>query len=214
MRSTEDSDLPEHTQDVGSISKVVDATEVNTLPQAVVDSVTAFDAALAMLRPRILRLNLTISANNYLAAWGAKQDVARAIERVREHLAGIPDGAMRETAMRRSLGVLEIAQQLIACAPNPSPDAIRQARSTDWTADRSIWEREEQEWLTRDVSVDSSMYVIKRPLRLAERELPGNRDASGADPGASRPPRALQLAAGDGDDAGAARKARGRGETQ
>lgn len=188
MRSTEDEDTnpPEHTRDVGSLSRVGDAVEIDPLPrtESAVDSFTAFtafDDELETLRPRILRLTLMISANNYLAAWSAKQDVARVLERVRQHLATIPEGSMQVNAMTRVRSVLEIAEQMIARAPSPSPDAIRQARSTDWTAERDIWEREEREWLARNASADPTMYVVKRVLRPVERELPGTPGGAAAD---------------------------------
>ena len=164
MRSTEDEDTnpPEHTQDVDSLSRVGDAIEIGILPrtESAVDSLTAFDDELEMLRPRIFRLTLMISANNYLAAWGAKQDVARALERIRQRLARIPEGSAQD-AMSRLRSVLEISEQMIACAPSPSPDAIRQARSTDWSADRGIWEREEREWLARNASAGRTIHVVK-----------------------------------------------------
>jgi hypothetical protein len=190
MRSTEDEDTNplEHTRDVDSRSRVGDAVEIDTLSrtESAVDGLTAFDDELETLRPRILRLTLTISANNYLAAWSAKQDVARVLERVRQHLATIPEGSMQENAMTRVRGVLELAEQMIARAPSPSPDAIRQARSTDWTADRGIWEREEREWVARNASADPTIYVVKRTLRPAETELPGASGVAAADdPGAS-----------------------------
>lgn len=179
MRSTKDENTnpPEHTRDVDSPSRVGDA-------ESVVDNSTAFaafDDELEALRPRILRLTLMISANNYLAAWSAKQDVARLLERVRQRLATIPDGSMQEDAMSRVRSVLELAEQMIGRAPSPSPDAIRQARSTDWTADRGIWEREEREWFARNASADPTMHVVKRALRPAENELPAAPGVAAAD---------------------------------
>src|SRR5947207_15646165 len=114
MRSTDDEDAnpSEDTQDVDTLSRVGDAIEIGTLPQTetTVDGLTAFDDELETLRPRILRLTLMISANNYLAAWGAKQEVTRALERVRQHLAKLPEGPMQENAMSRLRSVLEIAE--------------------------------------------------------------------------------------------------------
>jgi hypothetical protein len=109
-----------------------------------------------------------ISASNYLAAWGAKQDVTRTIERVQQRLAGLPEGAVREDALGRLRSVLEIAEQMMARAPSPSPDAIRQARSTDWAADRGTWKREERDWLARTASAGPAIYVPRTPARPAE----------------------------------------------
>ena len=201
MRSTKDEDtnLLEHTQDVDS-PRVGDAASIvtfNHMESATNDS-TAFDGELETLRPQILMLTCMISANNYLAAWAAKQDVTRTIERVRLCLARIPEGPAQENAMSRLRSVLEITEQMMTRAPSPSPDAIRQAsqaRSTGWTADRGIWEREEREWRARNASAAPTIYVAKTAMRHAESKLSGALGiaAAGASSTSSKGPRMAEL---------------------
>ena len=145
------------------------------------DDVLAFDGELETLRRRILTLTCMISASNYLAAWGAKQDVVRAIERVEQRLAALPEGPVRDDATGRRRSVLEIAEQMMARAPSPSPDAIRQARSTDWAADRGTWKREEREWLARNASAGPALHVPRTAPRTAEHRT-GDEGAGPPDP--------------------------------
>src|ERR1700759_5653882 len=95
------------------------------------DDFIAFDITLEALRQRILRLTCTIVTRDYLAAWSAKQDVVRAIERIKRGAAKLPEGPERDDAQRRLNSVLAVADQMLAWAPTPSPAAIRQARSTN-----------------------------------------------------------------------------------
>ena len=199
MRSTKDrvTNLLEHTQDVDS-PRVGDVAQIVTFnhTESATNDLTAFDGELETLRPQILMLTCMISANNYLAAWGAKQDVTRTLERVRRHLARISEGPAQENAMSRLRSVLEITEQMITRAPSPSPDAIRQARSTDWTADRGIWEREEREWRARNASAAPTIYVAKRAMRPAESKLSGALGIAPADASStsSKGPRMAELA--------------------
>lgn len=127
-------------------------------PGSAEDHVITFDIALEALRQRILRLTCTIIARDYLAAWSAKQDVVRSIERIKHYVAKIPEGPVQDDAKHRLSSVITVADQMIACAPAPSDAAIRQARSTNWRADRSIWKREEQEWIaSHSASIDSTI---------------------------------------------------------
>lgn len=82
----------------------------------------SFDIALAALRQRILRLTCTIIARDELSAWLARQEVENAIERVQRCVARIPEAPARDDAERRLRSVLAIADQMIACAPAPSPE--------------------------------------------------------------------------------------------
>jgi hypothetical protein len=100
-------------------------------PESVEDDSIAFDLTLASLRQRILRLTCTIIARDHLAASSAKQDVVTAIDRIQRCVARIPEGPARDDAERRLSSVLAIADQIIACAPTPSPAVDR----TDSTVD-------------------------------------------------------------------------------
>jgi hypothetical protein len=107
----------------------------------------SFDGVLRAVRDRTLRLTCSIGRIDYLTAWLEACELERQLERAARVAAAIPDARERAAAMRRLDDVRAVSASMLALAPAPSPLAIRQARSTDRYADRSAWQREEQQWI-------------------------------------------------------------------
>jgi len=107
------------------------------------------ERALDLVRHQTVRLACAISGMRYLSAWLEACELQRELQRARVIASAHQDPDARAHALERVEALEPVVAHLLANAPAPSQLAVRQARSPDWSSDRSAWFREEQAWIDR-----------------------------------------------------------------
>jgi hypothetical protein len=128
-----------------------------------------FGVSLDAIRDRTVRLICAITALDYLAAWTEACALRRAIQRAETIVKAFRDSAASAVAMRRLNELSLVAVRILDSAPNPSAEAVRQVRSSDWRSDRSAWDHDEQQWIAARSVRSPLRQGTTRQLRLDAR---------------------------------------------
>ena len=120
--------------------------------------IVAFDMALESVRDQTRALSRAIGAVDFFGAWSAadalKKTVAFAARLAT--MTGLPTNA---EAMRRLDDVRVVAESMLALAPDPSPEAIAGATSTDPHA-REEWASYKRRWKASRGGADAASLAI------------------------------------------------------
>jgi hypothetical protein len=106
-----------------------------------------FERALATIWRQTRALASAIEARDFLLAWFACRELQRVLAHAEACSVAIPVRSGRNSAIHRMHVIRSLALPMIELAPIPSKGALQQARSSNWEADRSQWNHEEQQWL-------------------------------------------------------------------
>lgn len=109
------------------------------------DPTVALKVILDSLPHKTAVLAGAIAAVDFMAAWCAASDLRKAIEYA-EGLATRPGSPVRADAIRRLGDRRAVADPLLAIAPAPSPEAVRERTSGSQHGSHGRWQAEVQRW--------------------------------------------------------------------
>ncbi|MGH9888170.1 MAG: hypothetical protein ACREBE_21740 [bacterium] len=96
---------------------------------------------------RTVNLVNAINRRDFMIAWLESCDLSRAIVEAESLVLEMTSERERRAAMTRLEVVRDVALKVLVRAPNPTPLAIAQARSSLVGLDRRTWADEEQRWI-------------------------------------------------------------------
>jgi hypothetical protein len=107
----------------------------------------SFDHVVDTALCRTVNLVSAINRRDFIMSWLESCDLSRALVEAESLVLHMTSEHERRAAVVRLYEVREVALQVLARAPTPTPLAIAQMRSTLVGLDRSTWADEEQRWM-------------------------------------------------------------------
>lgn len=135
-----------------------------------------FDSAVQMARRRLMSLISAIGTLDYFDAWLAGVQLRVALERAERLVGlGLMSSESRLFGSRRLDDIRSIATPMLALAPAPSRQEIRQMHTSDAHRDRRTMEHVEQQW-KHSVLRQLTVGIFKENDHGEKGESEGNRD--------------------------------------
>lgn len=110
---------------------------------------SGLDESIASVRRRTARLAYLIIRRDYMQAWCEACDLRRAVDQADVLAFAVLELPESSEAVRRLDDVRHDAESVLELAPAPSSEAIRRAFAPVPHADRTLWDREVAQWITR-----------------------------------------------------------------